>query len=193
MSIELATTQPVRQAGAPLAPGVPQADELGWTLRERLWLTRAALGTIALSIAASLMLITLLPAERALPQDALQATLAARSLAPIGAYVAAPPSALPAAEVRKAPEPIAAPSAAAPEPMPEPLVSEERPLFSRPARRVIITRGHVSPASLPAAPAVDLSKPQALAPRRAVPEPVVDIAPPAAAKPGPELKRPTFE
>lgn len=187
MSIELATTQPVRQAGAPLAPGSPRPDELGWTLRERLWFTRAALSTIAASIATSLILITLLPAERAAPKDPLQATLAARSLEPMGSHASALLAALPAAELKHA-EPLI-------ESMPEPvaLISEERPLSSRPARRVAITRGRVSPYSLPAAPAVDLSQPQSLAPRRPAPVPVVEAAPPPSEQPGPELKRPTFE
>ena len=183
MSIELATTQPVRQAGTPLAPGLPRADELGWTLRERLWLTRAALGTIALSIAASLILITLLPGERAAPSDALQAKLAARSLEPMIAHAAAPRAPLAAPELKHV---ESSPSA------PEPLVSEERPLSSRPAQRVVITRGRVSAYSLPAAPAVDLSQPQSLAPKRVAPV-VVEAAAPPAEKPGPELKRPAFE
>ena len=65
MSIELATTQPVQQAGAPRPPGAPNADQLGLTLRERMWLARAALATMAISAVSFGVLLTQLPVEHA--------------------------------------------------------------------------------------------------------------------------------
>lgn len=205
MSIELATTQPVRQPGTPGPPGGPSPDQLGLTLRERMWLARAALATMVLSAVSSVVLLSMLQAEPPRPTGAMQTELAERSLRPMP--VALPPlelEPLPAAEVQRAlparsePPPPAltteAPPAAA-----EPPVPETRRATSAPSRKVVITRGRVLAIDLPAAPAVDLSRPQSLAPRRVEkPERAAEIEArpvPAMAKPvpEPELKRPSFE
>jgi len=181
--IELATTQPVRQAGAP-APNAPQKDKLGLTLRERLWVTRAALLAMGLSVVTSAVLVTMLPEDPRGPSGAMQVELAERSSRPIVHVPVAAPLPLPelqrpVAVIAEREQPVLT-SSEPPAPLPA----------SKPARRsVVVTRGRVLAADLPAPRAVDLSTPQPLvAPRRPAPEPVQST--PAHE---PELKRPSFE
>lgn len=201
MSIELATTQPVRQHGTPPPPGMPRADELGLTLRERLWLTRAALGIIVLSFVASLGMLTMLPPEQAAPVGAMQTMLAERALEPMPVERIVPiTEPLPVAEIHR-PVGVAVASAVEPAPVASPAPLEEKPvLVSKPGRRVVISRGNVSPYSLPAERAVDLSRPQSLAPQKPArePEPIerqseAEQKPLAKPRAEPELKRPSFE
>lgn len=174
MSIELSMTQPVN--------GDPRKDKLGLTLRERLWLTRAALLAMVLSGVTSAVLLTLLPVDPRGPSGPMQVELAERSSRPIVHVPAVAP--LPLPDVQR-------PTVSAEtEPELAPLATPAAP--SKPARttsRVVVTRGRINAVDLPASRAVDLSAPQPLAaPRKPPPEPV--HAAPAAE---PELKRPSFE
>lgn len=207
MSIDLATTQPVQQAGVPRAPGSPQADQLGLTLRERMWLARAALATMAVSAVGFGVLLTMLPGDAPAHAGVLETHLAATADVPLAPHP--PPPVPPPASVVVAPplpEPVVAPTpapavVALPEPKPVPASAPK----SKPAGKVAVSRGKIAATMLPAERAVDLSKPQPLAAPKPVerePEPVEEPPPPppkvlAKPKPAadeePALKRPSFE
>ncbi len=209
MSIELATTQPVRRPGnpAPLGGAPLPPDKLGLTLRERLWLTRAALSTMALSAIASSVLLAYVPAEHhAHPVDPMANRLAERAdqTPPVPSHAVDVPVELAPAEARRAPLPIEAPQAASPTPVPT--VTAPAPEVESPAKvphagthRIQIVRNGKSKEVLPwAAPqeAVRLDVPQPLAPAHKVEyleRKSAPLAAPPAKDPDEELKRPTFE
>lgn len=186
MRIELAATQAVRN------------DQLGLTLRDRMWLARVALATIALSAIAFPVLLTMMPAEAPAPLGALETRLAARESLPIHPAAPAEPLALP--EVQRAapfvalePEP-AAPAPAATAPVAKPPAPAPVQVLKATRRGVVVSRGKSTRVEAFSAPAVDLSRPQLLAPARVSepqPEPEPIKASPLPEEPG--LKRPALD
>lgn len=190
MSIDLTATQPVKR------------DQLGLTLRERMWLARAALTTIVLSALAFPVLLLMLPDDTHAPVGAIETQLAARESTPI--HAAPPVAPLPLPELQRPPVAVVAapePSTPAPAPAPAPVTPAAAPVqvIKASKRNVVVTRGKLAPRELASAPAVDLSRPQPLAPVRAAPapEPEPEPAPVIKASPAPAeepaLKRPAFE
>jgi hypothetical protein len=216
VSTELATTQPVRRPGtpAPVGGGPLPPDKLGLTLRERLWLTRAALATIVLSVVASAIIVRFIPGEvKVRPPDAIAERLQREAEQPAVVTHPAPEldSELPAGEVHRA-VPVEPEEVAAPVPAVAAEVKHEPSKAAPPAaHKVQILRNQKSKdvATWPVVEeAVRLDVPQPLSPKKveyiehpkAEPAPEPKPAPVAKPAPKPEpapddegLKRPSFE